>query len=249
MSAYSALARFYDSLTADVPYDRLADFYEEIFKLYKTPVKTMLDLACGTGTLTHMLALRGYEMIGVDSSPDMLSAAAQKPEDAKSVRPVFICQQMEELDLYGTVDAVICALDGMNYVRGERLDAVFCRVNLFLEPGGVFIFDIHTPYHLRFMDGAECMDETDDVFCVWRTEFDKNACALHYSFDIFERTGERWTRSCEEHTQYAHEPKMLVKLLKEAGFSDVRLFGESNEMAKPTRKEHRVFITARKKGG
>jgi len=245
MKAYSSLARFYDGFTQDAPYEAFVDFYEEIFRLNK-PVKTILDLACGTGTLTHLLAARGYETLGVDSSPDMLSIAAQKLSGDCLCPPVFICQDMENLDLYGTVDAAVCSLDGINYVQPERLCAVFNRVHLFLEPGGVFIFDIHTPYHLRRMDGAACVDETDDAFCVWCAEFDKSENACHYGFDIFEKSGDLWNRSREEHTQYAHRPKTLIKLLKVEGFVNICLFGASKKPPSPT--ERRIFITAWKKG-
>jgi len=246
MKAYSSLARFYDSFTHDAPYEAFADFYEEIFRTNGLQVKTILDLACGTGTLTHLLAARGYETLGVDSSPDMLSIAAQKAFDDCHCPPVFICQEMEELDLYGTVDAAVCSLDGINYLHPDQLPAAFNRVHLFLEPGGVFIFDIHTPRHLRRMNGAACVDETDDAFCVWCAEFDKGEAACHYGFDIFEKSGDTWSRSREEHTQYAHKPKTLMKMLKGVGFADTRLIKASKKL--PSLTGRRVFITARKKG-
>ena len=245
MSAYSSLARYYDSLTTDVPYEDFADFYQQIFRLYGCEVKTILDLACGTGTMTNLLAMRGYEMIGVDASPDMLSMAAQK--SVGGVAPIFICQEMENLDLYGTVDAAVCTLDGVNYVRPERLADVFRRVNLFVEPGGIFIFDIHTPQKLRGMDGSVFLDETIDVFCVWRAEFDEGVNACFYGMDVFAKLGNFWERSSEEHIEYAHEPQELVKLLQSAGFEDVRLFGEL-KLEPPSQDEQRVFVAARKRG-
>jgi len=244
VTSYSSLARFYDSLTSDVPHKAFADFYEEIWVQRGIVVKTVLDLACGTGAMTHILASRGYDVIGVDSSPDMLSIAAQKSERADS--PIFICQQIEALDLYGTVDAAVCALDGMNYVHPKDFAEAARRIHLFLQPDGVLIFDIHTPYHLRSLDGMECLDETDDVFCLWRTEFDTGSDSLHYSFDIFERAGDLWARSYEEHIQYAHKPESLIKTLEGAGFVEVRLFGASDKSETPSPEERRVFITARK---
>lgn len=244
MDAYSALAEYYDSLTTDVPYDGFADFYESLFSLYGIKANTVLDLACGTGAMTILLARRGYEMIGVDSSSDMLSVAAQKTGGA-DIEPMFICQRMEELDLYGTVDAVICALDGMNYVSPGNLDEVFRRIRLFLEPGGLLIFDVNAPGKLRDMDGAVYLDETDGVFCVWRNEFVEAESLCRFGLDVFSKAGELWKRESEDHTQYAHSPEELARKLENEGFSDVRTMGELT-FDEPAKDEQRVFIAARR---
>ena len=244
MSAYDALAGSYDILTRDVPYKQTADYYEALFAVENACVKTILDLACGTGTLTCLLAGRGYELIGTDVSPEMLAAAENKAA-AMENRPMFINQPMESLDLYGTVDAVICSLDGINHVQPGTLDEALRRVLLFLEPGGLFIFDILTPEALKQLDGEIFMDETDDVYCVWRAEYDaaQNACA--YVTDIFTRDGKRWDRCREEHTEYAYEPAELMKLLTGKGFTDVKLYGDRT-VKLPKGGERRVFLTARK---
>jgi len=254
MDAYSVLAEYYDSLTTDVPYGQFADFYESLLKLYGVEAKTVLDLACGTGAMTYLLAERGFEMIGVDSSSDMLSVAAQKSVTQKSeaqksgntpIQPVFICQRMEELDLYGTVDAAICTLDGMNNIHPKSIKEVFRRVHLFLEPGGLFIFDINTPLKLRNMDGAIYLDETEDVFCVWRNEFIESENLCRFAIDIFAKTGELWKRGSEDQVQYAHSPGELAQLLEEVGFTDVRVMGELT-VSVPSPDEQRVFIAAQK---
>jgi SAM-dependent methyltransferase len=222
MSSYGPLARWYDSLTGDVPYESFADFYEQIFSRRTRPVKTVLDLACGTGTLTWILAARGYEMIAVDASPDMLSVAAEKAgETACAVPPLFLCQDLTELDLYGTVDAAVCSLDGVNYLPPEELPEVLRRLHLFLEPGGLLVFDINTPERLRSLDGELFVDETEDVLCLWRAEFDEDEQALLYGMDIFTRTGALWRREEEEHVEYAHVPQGLKLLLECAGFRNV----------------------------
>lgn len=242
MNSYSSLARFYDCLTTDVPYTAIADFYESVFAKNNLRVKTILDMACGTGTLTCMLSGRGYEMIAVDASADMLSVADHKSTGLKN-KPMFLNQPMECLDLYGTVDAVVCSLDGINYVRPEKLRDVFHRVRLFLEPGGVFIFDIHTPSMLKSLDGEVFLDETESVYCVWRASFDEKENACVYGMDIFAREGRKWARSREEHIEYAHEAHALAGLLMREGFSDVRLYGDMTLNA-PQEKDRRVFITA-----
>ncbi len=244
MNAYTSLAGFYDVLTRDVPYAAIADYYETIFKKTGVKVGTILDMACGTGTLTCMLAERGFDMIGVDASADMLAVAVEKSLD-RADRPLLLQQPLELLDLYGTVDAAVCALDGINYIKPDRLSEVFRRVRLFLEPGGVFVFDINAPLKLKSLDGEMFLDETEDVFCVWRASFDEKKNACHYGMDIFAREGKRWARSREEHTEYVYEPQVLEKMLLESGFESVRINGDMTFEA-PSENEQRIFITALK---
>ena len=244
MSSYNTLAPFYDALTADVDYCAFADFYEKIFAEYGVSPQTILDLACGTGTMTLILARRGYEMIGTDASPEMLSVAAEKAAGLKAgMKPLFLNQAMEKLDLYGTVEAAVCSLDGLNYVKRELLPEVFRRLRLFIQPGGVLIFDVNTPYKLKNLDGEVFVDENDEVFCIWRAEFDEKENACFYGMDLFEKRGIMWARSFEEHTEYAHEPDMLKKLLEAAGFADVRIYGDMT-LLPPEQTGNRVFMAA-----
>lgn len=247
MSAYESLAAYYDSLTGDVPYGRFADFYELIFQRYAVRPTLVLDLACGTGTLTWELAARGYEMIGVDASADMLAEALEKGEEAQApVAPIFLNQSMEELDLYGTVSAAVCSLDGVNYLPPESLGPVFERLRLFVEPGGLFIFDVNTPEKLLALDGQVFLDETEDVYCVWRAQLSEDGGALRYGMDIFSLAESGlWERSFEEHTEYIHPPERLATELMAHGFGDVRLFAELRDEP-PVPGEKRVFIAARR---
>ena len=145
MNSYSFLAGCYDQLTYDVDYSSWADYIEKHFNRRGLPGNTVLDLACGTGSLTRELAQRGYEMIGVDLSPEMLAEAAEKNEDVGGIPPMFLCQSMDQLDLYGTIDACVCCLDSVNYVTDPRkLKKAFQRVHLFLMPGGLFLFDVNS---------------------------------------------------------------------------------------------------------
>lgn len=244
MNAYSSLARFYDALTCDVPYSTIAEYYEALFVRHKTVVKTILDMACGTGTLTCLLAERGYDMIGVDASSEMLSVASEKSYGMTN-RPLLINQPLEQLDLYGTVDAAVCSLDGMNYIEPDMIAEVLRRVLLFLEPGGLFIFDIHTPSKLKSLDGDVFLDETEDVYCVWRTEFIEKDNVCHYGMDIFAREGNKWTRSREEHIEYAYEPNSLEKMLITEGFSDVCIYADMM-LNEPDEHEKRVYFVAKK---
>ena len=246
MSAYIPLAHSYNELTRDVPYERFADFYEEVFSAYGVKPQMILDLACGTGTLTAILSGRGYEMIGADASPDMLMEAMERAAEGDfAVPPLFLNQSMEELDLYGTVNAAVCSLDGINYVPPEHIPEVFHRLHLFVEPGGVIVFDINTPERLASQDGETFIDETEDVFCVWRAAFSREENAVTYGMDIFTRDGERWDRETEEHTEYAHSVSFLTGALEKAGFFEIRVCGELT-LAPPREGEQRVFIAARR---
>ncbi len=243
---YISIAPYYDELTRDVPYSVFADFYEDIFKKYHISPRIILDLACGTGTLTCLMAERGYEMIGADVSEDMLAVAVEKAGERKfPVMPMFLNQSMDGLDLYGTVDACVCSLDGINYIPPDILPEVFHRLRLFIAPGGVFVFDINSPFKLKNLDGQIFLDETDDVFCVWRSDFsnEKNCC--FYGFDIFFREEDKWVRGQEEHTEYAHSAVFLTELLKKNGFTDISIYGELT-LSEPKETEDRIFIAARR---
>ena len=246
MQSYDILAQYYDELTTDVPYGTFAGFYEEIFRHYGVSPKTLLDLACGTGSLAEILAKKGYDLICTDISPEMLSVAADKLSGLANP-PLIICQGMEELDLYGTVQGAVCSLDGINYAEPENLKERFRRVHMFLEPGGVFVFDINTPGKLKGLDGQVFIDETDDVFCVWRASLERElgphgACV--YGMDIFCRDGDMWDRFLEEHTEYIYEPEELGKLMEGVGFSEVKVFGEFT-LNPPKEGGERVFLAGK----
>lgn len=243
---YDALAGCYDAMTEDVNYPAWADFLEKIFARQPRPVHTVLDLACGTGTMSFLLAQRGYEMIGVDFSPEMLAVAAEKTLNGGGEPPIFLCQAMEALDLYGTVDACVCLLDSVNHVtRADKLQKAFQRVWLFLEPGGIFLFDVHTPEHLQSLDGEIFLDETEDAYCVWRTDYDSRRQICTYGMDVFCREGTYWRREEEVHEERAYTQEELTEYLKKAGFVDVRQYGD-RKLRRPQPEEGRIFFTARK---
>ena len=247
MSSYEALAPFYDALTGDVDYKAWADFYEHFFK--NSPVlkiRTVLDLACGTGTLTRLLAGRGYELIGVDRSSDMLMEAMDKCADVDGIPPLFLCQPMHRLDLYGTIDACVSCLDSVNYVTDrDELREAFERVQTLLMPGGLFIFDVRTPELFASLDGQMFLDETEDVFCVWRAEYEEEERLCTYGFDLFERDGEVWLRSCEEHIERAYTAEELTELLHRVGFAEVTVYGNCR-LAPPEEGEDRIVFVAKK---
>ena len=224
MSAYESLAPWYDELTADVPYEAYAGFYERLFAENGGEFKLLLDLCCGTGTLALMMAGRGYDMIAADASEEMLMAAREKAFASGAASPLFICQRAGELDLYGTVDAAYSSLDSLSYVPPEELDECFRRLRLFIRPGGLLAFDLRTPEFLRAMDGSVSVDETDGVLCLWRGRFDGALGALRYGMDIFALAEDGlYERSGEEHVEYAHEPEAVRAMLERHGFVNVAL--------------------------
>lgn len=241
MSAYGALAAWYDALTRDVDYAAFADFYEQCFQQGRGACRTLLDFCCGTGTLTRLMAARGYEMIATDGSPDMLMQAQMHNADlpAEAVPPLLLCQEASQLDLYGTVDAAYCSLDGFDYLPPEELPEVLHRLHLFVRPGGMLIVDIRDPASFRTLDGGTFVDETDDVLCLWRAEFDAAKQTMHYGMDLFTRAGELWARASEEHIEYAHTPERLAELLTQAGFLDVTVRRDG-----PQADAGRIFLTA-----
>lgn len=244
--SYEYLAGCYDALTADVEYARWADYLQRHFSAGKLPVRTVLDLACGTGSLTCLLAERGYDMTGVDLSEEMLAMAVEKGR-CLSRPPLFLHQSMDKLDLYDTVDACVCCLDSVNYVtRPTLLQQAFQRVHLFLSPGGTFLFDINTPAKLERMDGQIFMDEREDVTCIWRAEYAPRRRICTYAMDIFTCCGgELWRREEEVHEEYAYTPEELTEYLRRAGFVDIRQFGNL-VMRAPKEGEDRIFFRARK---
>lgn len=246
-SEYALLSEYYDRFTDDVPYERWADFFERIFEQKQVNPKVVLDLACGTGSMTRILAQRGYDMIGADQSEDMLMMAQEACMDANPEKPVLLLHQpMQELDLYGSVDACVCCLDSVNYVEEpDMLREAMKRVFMFLEPGGLFIFDINTRSKLERINGQSFVREDEDVFCVWQCLIEDNELC-HYYFDIFELNEEgAWNRYQEHHVERIYEPKLLLDMLREAGFTEVEQRGELSDEA-PAEQEERIFFIARK---
>lgn len=229
MSCYETLAPFYDRLTGDVDYKAFADRYEAAFKAHGGEYHLLLDLCCGTGSMSLELSRRGYELISVDASEQMLMEAREKCSSLP-VPPLFLLQDAAELDLYGTVDAAVCSLEGINYLSYEQLAALVQRLVFFIRPGGLFLFDIRSPDYLSSLDGSTFVDEDQDVFCLWRADFDASLGALVYGMDLFSREGRLWRRSREEHIEYAHSLAVLSSLLEAHGFTDVTVEEAENRL-------------------
>lgn len=245
MGAYEALAASYDRLTNDVDYEATVEFYQQILDREGLKPRTAVDLACGTGSVTAILARKGLEVLGVDLSEEMLTQAVQKVQDMEHP-PRFICQPLQELQLARGVDLAVCALDSLDYILNPTDCAqAIRRVYKALNPGGIFIFDVNTPEKLRAMDGQVFLDEDEDVYCVWRGEFDEESNICSYGMDLFQRQGTLWQRSFEEHQEYAYSQEQLVGYLKDAGFGGIAVYGD-RRLQPPEEGEQRIYIKARK---
>ena len=247
MSSYDALAASYDQLMADGSYLKRADWLERLFKKSRIPVHTVLDLACGTGTIACLLAQRGYQVTATDGSADMLTQAMQKAAALEGQPPFFLHQTMPGLRLIEPVDTVVSTLDSLNYLTRERdIKETFRRVYRWLKPGGAFIFDVNTPYKLQRMDGQMYMDETEESFCVWRTFFSRRTQVCTYQVDLFRLNEDgSWDRDFEEHRERAWSEEQLRTYLAEAGFEKVKLTGDLT-MRAPKAEEDRWIFRAEK---
>ena len=245
MGAYEALAVSYDRLTNDVDYRATVDFYFEILNREGLHPKTAVDLACGTGSVALLLAERGMAVTAVDLSPEMLTVAAQKAQEMDDP-PLFVCQPLQELRLPRGVDLAVCALDSLDYVTdpADCAEAIR-RIYKSLNPSGIFIFDVNTPEKLRAMDGQVFLDEDEDVYCVWRGEFDEETNICSYGMDLFQREGDVWHRSFEEHREYAYSEEQLRVFLKDAGFTHIEVYADRRFEA-PQEGEQRIYFKARK---
>lgn len=244
MDSYTVLAQYYDQLTTDVQYARWADYIQRQFRRQKLEVRTVAELACGTGSLARLLAQRGYQVVATDLSPEMLSVAAQKCE---GLDVLFLCQDMVRFTLLEPVDAVVCCLDSINYVtHPAQLRRAFRQVYRALRPGGLFLFDAKTPAALEKADGQTYLDETDEVYCVWRGEYNPRRRVCGYGIDLFALQPDgSWLRDGEYHEEFAYTAEELTSYLTEAGFSNIRSYGEL-KMSAPKGGDYRIFFTARK---
>lgn len=246
MNGYEDFAYVYDALTENVDYAQRGAYYQSLLKRYGVTDGLLLDLACGTGSLSLYFAENGYEVIGVDGSPAMLSQAQQKA--AQTERNVlFLCQPMQQLDLYGTVRGTVCALDSLNHLTDEAaLEETIRRVALFTEPGGVFLFDVNTPYKHRTVLGDNTfVCETDSVYCVWQNE-QMPKDTVQITLDIFQSDGDAYYRSSEQFCERAYSTQTLTALLEKYGFSVAGIFAELTTDP-PQADTQRIVFAAKKR--
>lgn len=254
---YDAIARVYDKLNKDIDYSAWADFIEKCFDRFlgEKPM-LVLDLACGTGRMTTKLSDRGYDMIGVDRSEDMLSEAYIESE-GKGI--LYLCQDMRELELYGTVGAALCCLDSVNYLLEEKdVERTFRKVHNYLDPDGLFIFDMNTPYKFEniYSDNAYILEDEIDygdgsepalVFCGWQNQYDRKSRICTFYLSLFEENEEGvYVRSDEEQKERCYELSEVKELLEKCGFEFLGVYSDF-EFREINEKTERWYIAARAK--
>lgn len=227
MGGYAVFAQFYDGLTKNVDYAQRADYFLSLLERVGHTPGLALDLACGTGSLTLELYRRGVDVYGVDSSVEMLSEARVKCAEA-GADILFLCQKMQSLDLYGTVDTVVCSLDSLNHLDGrEQLQQAFNKVSFFMDPGGWFLFDLNTPYkHEKVLGNHTFVYDMGPVYCVWQNRLGVDPGRVDIQLDFFEREGKLYRRSREHFSEFACPTEEVLCMLQKAGFGPAQVYNE-----------------------
>jgi len=240
LNCYNDFAYVYDALTDDVDYDAFLAFVKKIFKLNNLNPELVLELACGTGNFTKKLADEGYDVIALDSSEQMLDVAREKCENI-----LFLNQDMTEFELYGTVDAIVCVLDGINYITDKRkLMKLFKLCHNYLNYGGLLIFDINSEYKLKNIIGNNTfVNDTEDIFYVWENELFKDKVNFYLTFFIKDK--DSYKRFDEVHTERIYKEKELCDMLKKADFDVSGVYADF-DVKKPNKQSQRLFICAQK---
>ena len=225
MDAYTVLAELYDEFMDNVDYNSRCEFICAKLAEYGIKSGIVLDLGCGTGTLTEKLSAAGYDMIGVDNSPEMLEAALAK-KDASGADILYLCQDMRSFELYGTVRAVICVCDSLNYILNEEeLAQVFKTVRLYLEPDGVFLFDFNAPEKYESIGETVISEVRDNAAFIWENYYDGETRSNEYDITFFlEREDGLYERQEEVHCQRAWTAEEVEALLKEGGLKTAEQF-------------------------
>lgn len=247
MSGYSAFARYYDELTANIDYRRRGEYFHEIIKRFKaTEGNILLDLACGTGSISEVMAELGYDVIGVDNSEEMLDMAIEKKLD-RGLDIQYLCQDMRRLDMFGTVDVTVCALDSINHLPGlDDVRKVFEGVAFFSEQDGLFIFDVNTVYkHRKVLADNTFTYETENVYCVWENTLDPDTDEVKMELEFFEKEENGlYSRSSDSFTEKAYSEEDIERLLRESGFELLSKYGDDT-FAPPAEQSQRIVYAAR----
>ncbi len=246
MEAYTGFAQVYDLFMDNVPYVQWSEYLISLLKSYGVEDGLVLDLGCGTGKMTRLLSDAGYDMIGVDSSEEMLEIATE----AEQEEILYLCQDMREFELYGTVAAVVSVCDSMNYIlEEEELLTVFRLVNNYLDPGGVFIFDLNTLYKYRELLGEQTICENrEDASFIWENFYDEEEQINEYDLTLFVQEESGLYQKFEEtHFQRGYELLTIRRLLEAAGMEYVTAY-DAFTREEPGEDSERIYVIAREKG-
>ena len=245
MSGYQGFAYVYDELTDDISYQKRAAYFDGIIQSVTHQRGILLDLACGTGSLSEEFAKLGYDVSGADCSEDMLAVAMEKRVES-GLDIIYLCQSMQNLDLYGTVDAAVCALDSLNHITElDELQKAVDKVSLFLHPDGVFVFDVNTVYkHQQVLGNQNFVYDYDDVYLVWKnTLLPQNT--IQIDLDLFEKEGDRYFRTSESFQERAYTQQELEQVLKKAGLKIEAIYHEDSLQPPMETSQRLIYVTTK----
>lgn len=245
---YEILAPFYDTFMKEVPYKDWVNFIEKIWKSHKLTPELVLDLACGTGSLSKILAKRGYDTIGIDSSSQMLMVAKEKDN-----KTMYLNQDMKSFELYGTVDAIVCLCDGMNYMLKEKhLMKVLKLCNNYLNPNGLLIFDMNTKNYFKNLEKQNFMHNEEDESYICETFFDKKTNINTYETTIFSKIqnskyeeGSIFKRSLDYQEQRAYSKTKVIELIEKSGLKLEDIYSDGT-FVKPNNKTNKIYYVCKK---
>lgn len=249
MDAYTDFASVYDTFMDETPYEQWAIYLKDLLAEYQCEKGLILELGCGTGTMTQLLAQSGYDMIGLDNSVEMLNLAKQKMENNNS-DILYLMQDMREFELYGTVKAVFSVCDSINYiVDQEDLLKVFRLVNNYLDPSGIFIFDINTNYKYRDVIGDTVIAENrENCSFIWENSYEEETNINEYDLTIFvEEENGLYHKFSETHYQRGYELTTMKMLIEKSGLRFVTAYDAFTRNA-PHQQSERIYIVAQELG-
>jgi len=250
MDAYTSFASVYDTFMDNIPYEEWAEYLVDLLKEYGIRDGLVLDLGCGTGNMTELLAASGYDMIGVDNAEEMLEIAMEKRE--KSGHDIlYLLQDMREFELYGTVKAIVSICDSINYITEEEdLLEVFRLANNYLDPKGIFIFDFNTVHKYRDVLGSQTIaEDREECSFIWDNYYYEDEQINEYELSLFikENDSDLYRKYQEMHYQKAYELDTIKRLVEESGLEFITAF-DAFTRNMPTDESERVYVVARERG-
>lgn len=250
LDAYTSFASVYDTFMDNIPYEDWAEYLVGLLKEYQVKDGLVLDLGCGTGNMTELLAEAGYDMIGVDNAEEMLEIAMEKK--AESGHDIlYLLQDMREFELYGTVRAIVSICDSVNYItEDEELLEVFRLANNYLDPKGVFIFDFNTVYKYSEVLGNQTIaEDREECSFIWDNYYYEDEQINEYELSLFIREEESglYRKYQETHFQRAYDLETIQSLIKESGLEYITAYDAFTKDA-PTEKSERIYVIARENG-
>ena len=250
MEAYTSFAAVYDTFMDNIPYEEWEKYLKSLLYEYGVREGLVLELGCGTGNMTEILAQSGYDMIGVDNAEEMLEIAIEKRMNS-GLDILYLQQDMREFELYGTVKAIVSVCDSVNYIlEEEELEEVFRLVNNYLDPGGVFIFDFNTVYKYREILGDQTIAENrEECSFIWDNYYYEEERINEYELSLFIREGdsELYRKYQETHFQKAYDLETMKRLITQSGLEYITAYDAFTKEA-PTRVSERIYVIARERG-